>query len=50
MPDYQRMYGILLDAAERALSQLDQGKIQTAKEILIEAEQRAEEIYLESAP
>ncbi len=50
MTDYQKMYGILLDAAERALSQLEQGKPQTAREILIDAECRAEEIYLETAP
>ncbi|MBR2365728.1 MAG: hypothetical protein IKM36_06735 [Oscillospiraceae bacterium] len=50
MPDYQQMYRILLDAAERALSQLEQGKPQTASEILIEAERRAEEIYLQTSP
>ena len=50
MPDYQKMYLILLDAAERAIAFLEQDAPSFARQTLIEAERRAEEIYLNTAP
>ena len=50
MTDYQKMYVVMLDAAERAIEYLKQEQPQSAAEVLIDAERRAEEIYIESAP
>ena len=50
MPDYQKMYVVMLDAAERAIAFIEQGQPQFASEVLIVAERRAEEIYIDSAP
>lgn len=46
MPDYQKPYHILLDAAERAIAQLDALNVGAARDILIQGERDAEEAYL----
>ena len=49
MPDYEKLYHLMVNAAEDALAALETGNIWDAKRILIEAEQRAEELYIQSA-
>ena len=48
MPDYKELYfhlfGVLADAVEA----LEDGKTETAKEMLILAQQQAEDVYLEN--
>ncbi|MBR4702579.1 MAG: hypothetical protein IKO91_01925 [Oscillospiraceae bacterium] len=46
--DYRRMYHIMLDGAETALEALEASNFGLAKEILIDAEEKAEEIYLQA--
>ena len=46
MPDYRKMYLTMMNAAENAIRLLPEGE---AKELLIEAQRRCEEIYLETA-
>ena len=45
--DFQRLYHILLNASEDAIAQIEQQNYGLAKEILIRAEQQAEEEYLQ---
>ena len=49
MVDYQKLYYIMVDASERALGALNQQNYGVARKILIKAERRAEELYIESA-
>ena len=42
------MYPIMLDGAEKALEALEAYNFGLAKEILIDAEEKAEEIYLQA--
>lgn len=49
MPDYERMYHLMLNAAEDALLELDKGNAENAQRILTDAERRAEEIYIDTA-
>ena len=42
------MYHIMLDGAEKALEALEASNFGLAKEILIDAEEKAEEIYLQA--
>ena len=49
MPDYEQLYHLMVNAAEDALAALENGNVWDAKRLLIEAEQRAEEKYLEGA-
>ena len=44
--DYQKMYTTLFDAITDALSQIKTQNYGDAKEILISAQQKAEEIYI----
>ena len=48
MPDYKELYfhlfGVLADAVEA----LEDGKAETAREMLILAQQQAEDVYLEN--
>ena len=46
MPDYRNMYLTLMNAAEDAVRLLPEGE---ARELLIEAQRRCEEIYVETA-
>ncbi len=50
MTDYQKMYVVMLDAAERAIEFIERGQPQFAAEVLKDAERRAEELYIKSAP
>jgi len=47
MMDFQHLYHILLNASEDAIAQIEQQNYGLAKEILIRAEQQAEEEYLQ---
>ena len=49
MVDYKKMYYIMIDATERAITQLNQQNYGVAKKTLITAERRAEEIYIQTA-
>lgn len=48
MPDYEKLYHLMVGAAEDALAALETGNIWDARRILIAAEQEAEERYIES--
>ena len=43
MPDYKEMYLIMMRASEKALRHME-----AASEVLIEAQQRCEELYLDA--
>ena len=46
MPDYEKMYHLLFNAITDALEQIEQQNFGSAKELLIAAQQQAEEIYI----
>ena len=46
MPDYEKMYHLLFNAITDALEQIEQQNFGSAKELLISAQQQAEEIYI----
>ena len=46
MPDYEKMYHLLFNAITDALQQLEQQNYGSAKDLLIAAQQQAEEIYI----
>ena len=46
MTDYQKMYTMLFNAITDALMQMEKQNYGSAKETLISAQQRAEELYL----
>lgn len=48
MPDYEHLYHLMVQASEAALAALETGNVWDAKKILIDAEQRAEEMYVVS--
>ena len=47
MPDYEKLYHMMVNASEDALAALEAGDPGKARRILIDAELRAEERYLE---
>ena len=47
---YQKLYHLMVDASERAIEALEQQNYGSAKDILIQAEQNAEELYIDSEP
>ena len=47
--DYEKLYHLLFNAITDALEQLDAQNYGEAKETLISAQQKAEEIYIDSA-
>ena len=49
MTDYRKMYLLLFNAITDALEQLDAQNYGEARNTLIAAQQKAEEIYMESA-
>ena len=49
MEVYQKMYYLLFNAITDALKQMDAQNYGEAKETLISAQQKAEEIYIDSA-
>lgn len=46
MPDYEKMYHLLFNAITDALEQIEQQNFGSAKDLLITAQQQAEEIYI----
>ena len=46
MPDYQKMYTTLFNAMTDAIENLEKLNCGTAKEILIQAQQKTEELYI----
>ena len=48
MPDYQKMYHILFNAVTDAVEVLEKQDAETARSILIQGQQRTEELYIES--
>ncbi len=48
MADYQKMYTTLFNAITDALEQLTRQNIGEAKETLMQAQQKAEELYMKS--
>ena len=49
MPNYEQLYHLMVNASEDALAALESGNVWDAKRILIAAEQRAEEKYIEES-
>jgi len=49
MPNYEYLYHLMVNASEDAITALEGGNVWDAKRILIEAEQRAEELYIQGA-
>ena len=48
MPDYEKLYHLMVGAAEDALTALETGNIWDAKRVLLEAEQKAEDMYIDA--
>ena len=46
MVDYEKMYCLMVDASERAIEAIERGNCDAARDILIAAEQSAEELYI----
>ena len=49
LPDYQKMYAVLFNAVTDALALLEKNETERSSFLLISAQRRAEEIYLETA-
>ena len=48
MPDYQKMYTTLFNAMTDAIENIEELNYGTAKEILIQAQQKTEELYIDA--
>jgi len=48
MPDYQKLYTLLFNACTDAITAMDHMDFGTAKNLLMAAQQQAEELYLEA--
>ena len=48
MPDYQKLYTTLFNAITDALRELDALEIAKAKQCLVEAQQKTEELYMDA--
>ena len=46
MADYAQLYARMVDASERAITEIEKQNYGAAKEILIAAEQQCEELYV----
>lgn len=46
MADYAQLYARMVDASERAITEIEKQNYGAAKEILIAAEQQCEELYI----
>lgn len=46
---FQKMYVILVDGAEKAIRAMEEQNYGLARKLLIEAEQKAEEVFLREA-
>ena len=49
MVDYKKMYCIMMDGSERAITAIREQNFGTARKILIQAERAAEELYIQTA-
>ena len=49
MSDYEKMYHLLFNAITDALEQMEKQNLGSAKDLLTTAQQKTEEIYMESA-
>ena len=49
MTDYKELYVLMVDASERAIEAIEKQNYGAAKEILIAAEQKCEEIYISAS-
>ena len=49
MTDYKELYILMVDASERAIEAIEKTNYGAAKDILIAAEQKCEEIYISAA-
>ena len=47
--NYEKMYHLLFNAITAALEQMEKQNLGSAKDLLTTAQQKAEEIYMESA-
>ena len=47
--NYQKMYNLLFNAITDALEQMEKQNLGSAKDLLTTAQQKTEEIYMESA-
>lgn len=47
MPDYEKLYGYLFNCITDALAELEAGRAEAARAVLISAQMRAEEMYIE---
>ena len=50
MEEYKKMYLLLFNAITDALEQMEKQNYGTAKDLLITAQQKAEEIYMPAEP
>ena len=48
MVDYEKLYHLMVNASEDAIEEIEKQNYGSAKEILIAAEQRCEDIYIEA--
>ena len=48
--NYEKLYHLLFNAITDALEQMEQQNYGTAKDLLITAQQKAEEIYMSAEP
>ena len=46
MPDYEKLYYYLFNRITDALSELEAGRAEAARDVLISAQTRAEELYI----
>lgn len=49
MPNYEELYHMMIHASEAAIAALETGNVWDARRILIEAEQDAEDQYVEGS-
>ena len=48
MPDYEKLYHLMVDASEKAIEALEVGNLDWARLTLLEAEQKAEDMYVQA--
>ena len=48
MPDYEKLYHLLFNAITDALRKIETGDAETARFLLVRAQQQAEELYIET--
>ena len=48
MPDYQKMYTTLFNAMTDAIENIEEANYGIAKELLIQAQQKTEELYIDA--